>query len=65
MFGVYTAARISGAHLNPAMTAALAALAGFSWRKVVPLALAQTAGAFAAAQLVRTTMRHHLRPAEV
>ncbi|MFC4783344.1 MIP/aquaporin family protein [Nocardioides sp. MAHUQ-72] len=52
-FGVYTAARISGAHLNPAVTVALAAFAGFSWRKVLPFALAQTAGAFVAALLVR------------
>ena len=52
-FGVYVAARVSGAHLNPAVTVALAAFAGFSWRKVVPYALAQTAGAFVAALLVR------------
>ena len=35
-FGVYIAARISGAHLNPAVTVALAAFPGFSWRKVLP-----------------------------
>ena len=52
-FGVYTAARISGAHLNPAVSLALAIFAGFSWRKVLPFALAQTAGAFVAALLVR------------
>jgi glycerol uptake facilitator protein len=52
-FGVYTAARISGAHLNPAVTVALAAFSDFSWRKVVPFALAQTLGAFVAALLVR------------
>ncbi|MFJ6567867.1 MIP/aquaporin family protein [Streptomyces sp. NPDC091292] len=52
-FGVYTAARISGAHLNPAVTLALAAFKGFSWSKVVPYALAQTLGAFVAALLVR------------
>ncbi|MGI5157201.1 MIP/aquaporin family protein [Microbispora sp. CA-102843] len=51
--GVYTAARISGAHLNPAVTVALAAFKDFSWRKVLPYALAQTAGAFVAALLVR------------
>lgn len=51
--GVYTAARISGAHLNPAVTVALAVFKGFSWRKVLPYSLAQTAGAFVAALLVR------------
>ncbi|MBP2703764.1 aquaporin family protein [Microbispora sp. RL4-1S] len=51
--GVYTAARVSGAHLNPAVTVALAAFKGFSWRKVIPYSLAQTAGAFVAALLVR------------
>jgi len=51
--GVYVAARLSGAHLNPAVTIALAAFKGFEWRKVGPYCLAQTAGAFAAAILVR------------
>ncbi|WP_081937933.1 MIP/aquaporin family protein [Streptosporangium roseum] len=51
--GVYVAARISGAHLNPAVTVALAVFKGFSWRKVLPYSLAQTAGAFVAALLVR------------
>lgn len=51
--GVYTAARISGAHLNPAVTVALATFSDFSWRKVAPFALAQTLGAFVAALVVR------------
>jgi glycerol uptake facilitator protein len=51
--GVYTAARISGAHLNPAVTVALAAFKGFEWRKVLPYSIAQTLGAFVAALLVR------------
>ncbi|MFI6654610.1 MIP/aquaporin family protein [Streptomyces sp. NPDC050523] len=51
--GVYIAARLSGAHLNPAVTVALATFAGFSWKKVLPYCLAQTAGAFVAALLVR------------
>jgi glycerol uptake facilitator protein len=53
VLGVYVAARISGAHLNPAVTLALAAFRGFPWRKVLPYALAQTLGAFVAALIVR------------
>jgi glycerol uptake facilitator protein len=52
-FGVYVAARISGAHLNPAVTVALAIFRGFSWSKVAPYAVAQILGAFVAALLVR------------
>jgi glycerol uptake facilitator protein len=51
--GVYVAARVSGAHLNPAVTVALAVLRKLPWRKVLPYSLAQTAGAFVAALLVR------------
>lgn len=53
--GVYTAARLSGAHLNPAVTIALAAFKGFEWRKVAPYIAAQTVGAFLAALVVRAT----------
>src|ERR1700712_446069 len=53
--GVYVAARLSGAHLNPAVTIALAAFKGFKWRKVGPYCAAQTAGAFVAALIVRFT----------
>jgi len=53
MLGIYVAGRVSGAHLNPAVTIAFAALRGFSWRKVGPYIAAQTAGAFIAALIVR------------
>jgi MIP family channel proteins len=55
--GVYVSAGVSGAHLNPAVTLALAAFRGFPWRKVVPYVLAQTAGAFAGAAVTFFTYR--------
>ncbi len=51
--GVYVAGKTTGAHLNPAVTVALAVFEGFSWRKVLPYSLAQIAGAFVAALIVR------------
>jgi glycerol uptake facilitator protein len=49
---VYLTAKISGAHLNPAVTVAFAVCRGFPWRKVAPYSLAQTIGGFAGAVVV-------------
>jgi len=53
VLGVYMSAAISGGHINPAVTFAFAVFGDFPWRKVLPYSLAQTAGAFVAALLVR------------
>lgn len=50
--GIYIAGKISGAHLNPAVTLAFAVFRKFPWSKLVPYTIAQTAGAFVAASLV-------------
>jgi MIP family channel proteins len=49
---VYVCGGVSGAHLNPAVTIALAVLRGFSWSKVAPYIIAQIAGAFVGAAIV-------------
>ncbi|MEZ5403026.1 MAG: MIP/aquaporin family protein [Bryobacteraceae bacterium] len=56
-FGIYTAGKVTGAHLNPAVTLTLAVLRGFPWAKVIPYSIAQTAGAFAAAAVVFANYR--------
>lgn len=49
MVAVYVAGGVSGAHLNPAVTLALAVKRGFAWGKVIPFMVAQVVGAFVGA----------------
>ncbi len=49
---VYCTAGVSGAHINPAVTIALAAFHGFEREKVVPYIVSQVLGAFCSAALV-------------
>jgi glycerol uptake facilitator protein len=53
VMGVYVAGGVSGAHINPAVSVGLALRRGFPWAKVGPYILAQVAGAFVAALLIR------------
>jgi len=57
---VYVSAGVSGAHLNPAVTIALAMKRGFPWSKVAPYILAQMVGAFLGALGVYLTYRDGL-----
>src|SRR5437867_10295914 len=58
--GCYVAAGVTGAHLNPAVTLALAVHRRFPWGKVLPYAAAQVAGAFVASAVVYVTYREAL-----
>jgi MIP family channel proteins len=53
--GCYVAGGVTGAHLNPAVTLALAVHRRFPWAKVLPYAVAQLGGAFAASVIVYVT----------
>ncbi|NJO02158.1 MAG: aquaporin family protein [Bacteroidia bacterium] len=50
--GIYAVGRISGAHINPAVTLGLAAAGAFPWEKVVGYITGQMTGAFIGAVLV-------------
>ncbi|RWS08813.1 aquaporin-9-like isoform X2 [Dinothrombium tinctorium] len=46
MIGMYASLGISGGHLNPAASFALATIGKFPWYKVIPYSIAQITGAF-------------------
>ena len=58
---VYAVGRISGAHINPAVTVGLAAIGSFPWADVPGYILAQMVGAFAGAVLVWLSYLPHWR----
>ncbi|HVZ24699.1 MAG TPA: MIP/aquaporin family protein [Sediminibacterium sp.] len=57
--GVYTTASVSGAHLNPAVSFAMAALGRISWSTALLYMLAQLTGAMLGAGLVWLVYRPH------
>ena len=61
---VYAVGRISGAHVNPAVTLGLAVVGKFAWSDVPRYILAQFIGAFLGAVLVWLTYLAHWRETE-
>ncbi|HEX4958539.1 MAG TPA: MIP/aquaporin family protein [Lacibacter sp.] len=57
--GVYSSASVSGAHLNPAVTIALAVLEKFSWADVPMYIIAQFAGAMTGSFLMWLIYKQH------
>jgi glycerol uptake facilitator protein len=61
MIAVYAVGRISGAHINPAVTIGLAAIGSFPWAQVPGYIAAQTLGAFTGAIVVWLAFLPHWR----
>jgi glycerol uptake facilitator protein len=61
---VYAVARISGAHINPAVTVALASIGAFEWTLVPGYVLSQILGAMAGSALVYLTYYAHWEETE-
>ena len=58
--GCYVSAGVTGAHLNPAVTLALAIHRKFPWNKVIAYSAAQLGGAFVASAIVFVTYHEAL-----
>jgi glycerol uptake facilitator protein len=65
MLAVYTVGAISGAHINPAITLALAVWGKFPRQFVLPYVLAQLAGAFVAAATLFVLFNPYLKAREL
>ncbi len=62
--GVATVARISGAHINPAVTIALAVVGAFPWGSVAGYIVAQMLGAFLGGVIVYLAYLPHFKETE-
>jgi glycerol uptake facilitator protein len=63
VIAVYVAGGVTGAHINPAVTIAMAVKRGFPWSKVGPYIVAQIFGAFLGAAAVYLVYMEGLREA--
>ncbi len=61
---IFCVGRVSGAHLNPAVTVALAAVGSFPWKQVPGYILAQIIGAFLGAVVVWVLYHPHFAETE-
>ena len=59
--GVFCSQRFSGAHINPAVTLAMAAAGKFAWAKVPGYMVAQMLGGFTGASVVFLFYREHFK----
>jgi glycerol uptake facilitator len=62
LLAVYISSGVSGAHLNPAVTACFAVFRKFPGRKIVPFVLSQVLGAFTAAFVIFVCWRGFWAP---
>src|ERR1039457_4550763 len=62
--GVFSSQTFSGAHLNPAVTFAMAQAGKFAWGDVAGYVLAQLAGGIAGGSLVFMFYREHFKATE-
>jgi len=62
--GVFCSQPFSGAHINPAVTVAMAAAGKFAWSKVAGYVIAQMLGGFVGGSLVFAFYREHFKVTE-